>query len=63
MAHIVSAVAQCERRAIGARTREALAAKRAQGVQLGRPSVLAREIVGRIVADHEAGAGWSAIAR
>jgi DNA invertase Pin-like site-specific DNA recombinase len=63
VATIMAAVAQWERRAIGVRTREALAAKRAQGVPLGRPSVLPSEIVARIVEAHRGGAGWSAIAR
>ena len=60
---IIVAVAQWERRAIAVRTREALTAKRAQGVQLGRPSVLSPEIVARIVEAHQTGAGWSTIAR
>jgi DNA invertase Pin-like site-specific DNA recombinase len=63
VATIMAAVAQWERRAIGARTREALAAKRAQGVRLGRPTVLGADVVARIVSAHEAGAGWSEIAR
>jgi DNA invertase Pin-like site-specific DNA recombinase len=63
VATIMAAVAQWERRAIGVRTREALAAKRAQGVRLGRPSVLSSEVVARVVASHQAGDGWSAIAR
>ena len=63
VATIMAAVAQWERRAIGVRTREALAVKRAQGIQLGRPKVLDADVVARIVSDHEAGAGWSEIAR
>ena len=63
VATIMAAVVQWERRAIGVRTREALAAKRAQGVRLGRPSVLSAEIVARIVEAHRAGAGWSTITR
>jgi DNA invertase Pin-like site-specific DNA recombinase len=63
VATIMAAVAQWERRAIGVRTREALAVKRAQGVRLGRPMVLGADITARLVAAHKAGAGWSEIAR
>jgi DNA invertase Pin-like site-specific DNA recombinase len=63
VATIMAAVAQWERRAIGARTREALATKRAQGIRLGRPSVLPAAVVARIVSAYEAGSGWSVIAR
>lgn len=37
MAHVVSAFAQYERRLISERTKRALAVKRSEGVQLGRP--------------------------
>jgi DNA invertase Pin-like site-specific DNA recombinase len=63
MANVMASAAQWERRIIGQRTRDALAAKRAQGVRLGRPRVLSGDVVERIVAEHGAGAGWSAIAR
>ncbi len=63
VATIMAAVAQWERRAIGVRTREALAVKRAQGVRLGRPTVLAADVAARLVSAHKAGAGWSEIAR
>lgn len=63
VATIMAAVGQWERRAIGQRTRDALSAKRAQGVRLGRPNVLPRRVVARIAKEHGAGAGWSAIAR
>lgn len=58
-----ASAAQYERRISGQRTREGLAAKRAQGVRLGRPSSLPTEVVTRIRVEHDAGAGWSAIAR
>jgi|SRR5690242_13542624 len=59
----LAAVAEFERDLIRTRTREALAVKRAQGVRLGRPSVLPEAVVRRIVEEHDSGAGWSAIAR
>lgn len=63
MANVMASAAQWERRIIGQRTKDALAIKRAQGVRLGRPSVLSSQVVSRILADHRAGSGWSAIAR
>jgi DNA invertase Pin-like site-specific DNA recombinase len=63
MANVMASAAQWERRIIGQRTRDALAVKRAQGARLGRPQVVAAELVARIRAAHEAGAGWSALAR
>lgn len=62
MASVMAIFAQLERRLIGQRTRDALAAKRAQGVRLGRPQLLPAEVVERIRTAHDAGAGWSAIA-
>ena len=62
VATIMAAVAQWERHAIGVRTREALAMKRAQGVRLGRAAVLGADVVARLVSEHKAGAGWSEIA-
>lgn len=53
---------QLERELIGQRTREALAAKRAQGVRLGRPSVLPVEVVARIIDQRAAGCSYPAIA-
>lgn len=62
IASVMAACAQWERRAIGARTREALAAKRAAGDRLGRPAVLPSGVVARICDRHLAGVGWTAIA-
>jgi DNA invertase Pin-like site-specific DNA recombinase len=62
VATIMAGVAQWERRAIGQRTREALNAKRAKGVRLGRPTVLPNRVIARIAKERRAGAGWSAIA-
>jgi DNA invertase Pin-like site-specific DNA recombinase len=63
VASIMAATAQWERRAIGARTREALAAKAAQGVRLGRPTVVPKRVAARILSARRGGAGWSEIAR
>jgi DNA invertase Pin-like site-specific DNA recombinase len=62
MANVSATFAQLERRMIGQRTREALAVKRAQGVRLGRPSSLPRDVLARIVADRELGRSYRAIA-
>ncbi|OKI14234.1 recombinase family protein [Streptomyces sp. CB03911] len=59
---VLGGVAEMERDLISARTREALAAKKAAGVRLGAPSVLPAEVVERIVTEVEAGRGWTAIA-
>jgi DNA invertase Pin-like site-specific DNA recombinase len=63
MANVMASAAQWERRIIGQRTRDALAVRRAEGVQLGRPRTLAPATRDRILAAHQAGEGWSAIAR
>lgn len=63
MANVMASFAQLERRLIGQRTREGLAARRAEGVRLGRPSTLPAAVVARIVTAHDGGAGWSTIAR
>jgi DNA invertase Pin-like site-specific DNA recombinase len=62
LATVMAAVAQWERRAISERTKAALAAKRAAGVRLGRPSELPAEVVARIVAERRSGASTPAIA-
>jgi DNA invertase Pin-like site-specific DNA recombinase len=62
MATIMAAFAQFERRLIGQRTRDALAVKKAQGVQLGRPRMLPEAVVDRIVAERASGATMRAIA-
>lgn len=51
----LAAVAQFERDRIAQRTREALAVRKAQGVRLGRPSVLNRDVVVRVLDERAAG--------
>jgi DNA invertase Pin-like site-specific DNA recombinase len=50
IANVILSTAQYERRLIGQRTRDALAAKREQGVRLGRPQALPADVVQRIIA-------------
>lgn len=59
---VQGAFAELERDLIRARTREGMAAKRAAGVRLGRPSLLPPEVLTRIVAERKAGDSWRAIA-
>jgi DNA invertase Pin-like site-specific DNA recombinase len=62
MAHVLAAIAQFERRLIGQRTKDALAVKKAQGVQLGRPHVLPTDVAARISKKRKAGRSLQAIA-
>jgi DNA invertase Pin-like site-specific DNA recombinase len=49
VANVVAAFAQLERRLIGERTKQALAAKRKAGKKLGRPSSLGEDVRARVV--------------
>jgi DNA invertase Pin-like site-specific DNA recombinase len=62
LANVTASVAEWERRIIATRTREALAAKRAAGVRLGRPRLLAPAVAARIRSERSAGATLAAIA-
>ncbi len=62
LASVLAVFAQFERRLIGERTKDALAVKRANGVQLGRPRSLPRSVVRRITRARTRGETWSAIA-
>jgi len=63
IANVMASVAQWERRIIGARTRDALAERKAAGVRLGRERMASGEVVARIVAASSAGHTVAAIAR
>ena len=62
VANQVGSVAQWERRIIGERIKAALAVKKAEGVQLGRPRSVPDDVRVRIVHDRDAGATWQAVA-
>jgi DNA invertase Pin-like site-specific DNA recombinase len=62
VANVILSTAQYERRLIGQRTREALAEKRAQGVRLGRPPMVATAVTDRIAALRADGASLRTIA-
>jgi DNA invertase Pin-like site-specific DNA recombinase len=56
IASVMAVFAAFERRLIGQRTKDALAAKRASGVRLGRQRVIPSDVVARIVAERASGA-------
>lgn len=62
LAHVMGAAAEWERDVIGQRTREAMAAKKAAGVRLGRPSTVPVPVARRIVDARAAGETFAAIA-
>jgi DNA invertase Pin-like site-specific DNA recombinase len=62
-ANVVVSASQYERRLIGQRTKDALAAKKAAGVRLGRPRQLPLDVVHRIVRAKAAGSSLAGIAR
>jgi DNA invertase Pin-like site-specific DNA recombinase len=62
MAHVAAAFAQYERRLISDRTKDALREVRKRGVRLGRPRILAAEVVARVVVERTRGGTLAAIA-
>lgn len=62
VANVTAAVAQLERRLIGARTKAALAQRRARGLRHGRPSQIPHQVLRRITDERAAGATLAAIA-
>lgn len=61
--NVLASAAQYERELIGARTREGMAQRKAEGVHIGRPRALAMETVARIVTMRKAGESMNSIAR
>lgn len=61
-AHVLAAAAEYERLVIGARTREGMAQRRAEGVHVGRPRTLPAGVVARIVDARASGDSLRAIA-
>lgn len=62
MAQMMAVFAELERELIGQRTREALAARKAQGLPIGRPRLASASVVRRIVTEREHGRSYRAIA-
>jgi DNA invertase Pin-like site-specific DNA recombinase len=62
VAHMVASTAQYERRVISQRTKDALAAKRAAGVRLGRPAVVPERVVRRVLDERAGGSTLRVIA-
>jgi DNA invertase Pin-like site-specific DNA recombinase len=62
MANMMATFSQFERRLISQRTKDALAVKRSQGVQLGRPRLLPDEVVARIKSERAERRTYTAIA-
>ncbi|RAN94818.1 recombinase family protein [Micromonospora noduli] len=63
LASVMASAAQWERRIIGQRTREGLAAKKAAGVRLGRPATLSATVRERIRTESRNGSSLAAVAR
>ncbi len=63
VANVMASVSEWERALIGARTRDALAIKKANGVKLGRPREMSTEAVARIRELHRSGHRVAEIAR
>lgn len=62
MAQVMATFAELERGMIGQRTKDALAARRAAGVRLGRPPVMETTVIDRMRLLREAGWTFAAIA-
>ena len=62
LANVTASVAEWERKIIGTRTHESLAARRAAGVTLGRPGQLHPAIANRIRAERTSGSTLQAVA-
>lgn len=63
LVNVLASAAQYERRLIGARTRDALAQRKREGVRLGRPVVMLDQVRERIRSERDAGRSLRAIAQ
>jgi DNA invertase Pin-like site-specific DNA recombinase len=63
MARMLAVFAEFERDLIGERTEQALAARRARGLPIGRPRLAPADVVRRIVTARDSGESFGAIAR
>jgi DNA invertase Pin-like site-specific DNA recombinase len=61
-ANVLASAAQYERELIGARTREGMMQRKAEGVHIGRPRSLPEAVRARIATDREAGLSFGKIA-
>ena len=62
MANVLATFAQFERRLIGQRTRDAMAAKKAAGAKFGRPRRIPEPVLRRLRQEREVGHSYRAIA-
>jgi DNA invertase Pin-like site-specific DNA recombinase len=62
MAQVMATFAELERGMIGQRTKDALAARRAAGVRLGRPPVMEAAVIDRMRVLRDGGASYQSIA-
>jgi DNA invertase Pin-like site-specific DNA recombinase len=63
VANVMAAVAQWERRVIGQRTSDALRARQAMGLPVGRPRAVTSDCLDQLVALRESGMPYAAIAK
>lgn len=63
MATISATFAQLERSKISERTKEGLAVKKSQGVKIGRPVSMSKDLESEIIARHKSGESFNSIAR
>jgi DNA invertase Pin-like site-specific DNA recombinase len=61
--NVLASAAQYERELIGARTREGMAQRKAEGVKMGRPRALPADVLEAIKRRHTAGESMNAIAK
>jgi DNA invertase Pin-like site-specific DNA recombinase len=60
--NVLASAAQYERELNGARTREGMMQRKAEGVHIGRPRVLPQQVLDRVIADRASGLSMAKIA-